>query len=141
DALDPAAVPVGAIIWKTDDPALRQRLERTFAGADLPAVRRTPLTVRVRGAVGGPLEVTARDDGGREAVAVWPGPLEAARKHPLTADGVREQFGRLGDTPFDLGAVEVALAGDAMVPRSVLNDLRRRVVADLLAQRQASARH
>jgi putative protease len=138
--LDISAVPAGAIVWKTDDPALRQRLEHTYSG-DVPVVHRTPLAVLVRGAVGGSLEVIAHDDVGREAIATWPGPLEAARKHPLTADAVREQFGRLIDTPFELTEVVVELADDVMAPRSVLNDLRRRVVADLLAQRQAAKRH
>lgn len=138
--LDLSKVPAGALVWKTDDPALRQRLEHTFAG-DVPVVHRTPLTVHVRAAVGGPLDVTVTDGAGRTANATWPGPLEAARKHPLTADAVREQFSRLGDTPFALAAVEVHLAGDVMVPRSVLNDLRRRAVAELLSQREAASRH
>jgi putative protease len=133
-------VPAGAIVWKTDDPALRRRLERTFAG-DVPVVRQRPLKVRVRGAVGGPLTVTARDDVGREAVAEWPGPLAEARKHPLTAEAIREQLGRLGDTPFALADVEIDLAGDVMVPRSVLNDLRRQVVTNLLRRRETAARH
>ncbi|HEX4588884.1 MAG TPA: U32 family peptidase, partial [Gemmataceae bacterium] len=137
---DQTKVHSGAIVWKTDDPALRQRFERTFAG-DVPTVHRTRLTLHVRGSVGGPFEVTATDDAGRRAVAVWPGPLEAARKQPLTAEIVHEQFGRLAETPFTLADVEVDLAGDVLAPRSVLNDLRRRLVADLLRQREAAARH
>jgi putative protease len=137
---DPSVVPSGAIVWKTDDPALRQRLEHTFAG-DVPTVHRTPLTLHVRASVGGPLEVTATDDAGRRAVVTWLGPLEAARKHPLTAENIREQFGRLVDTPFALAEVEVELTGDVIAPRSVLNDLRRQLVADLLRQRRAAVRH
>ncbi len=137
---DLAVIPAGAIVWKTDDPVLRQRLERTFAG-DIPTVHRTPVMVRVRGAIGGPLEITAGDDGGREATASWPGPLEAARKQPLTVEVVREQVGRLSDTLFVLADVHVELTGAVMVPRSVLNDLRRQLVTDLLAQREAAARH
>jgi putative protease len=131
---EPSLVPPGAIVWKTDDPALRQRLEQTFAG-DISTVHRAPLTVHVRGAVGGPLEVIATDDAGRQAMASWSGPLEAARKHPLSAEVIREQFGRLGDTPFVLADVVMEVDGDVLAPRSVLNDLRRRLVADLLRQR------
>jgi putative protease len=137
---DPSLVPPGAIVWKTDDPALRQRLEQTFAG-DIPTVHRAPLTLRVHGAIGGPLEVTATDDAGRRAVAAWPGPLEVARKQPLTAVIIREQFGRLSDTPFALADVTLDVAGDVLAPRSVLNDLRRQIVADLLRQRETAARH
>jgi len=137
---DLSLIPTGAIVWKTDDPFLRQRLEHTFAG-DIPTIHRTPLTVRVRGSIGGPLEITACDDAGRQAIAAWPGPLEAARKQPLTTEIVREQLGRLNDTPFVLADVQVELAGDVLAPRSVLNDLRRRLVADLLEQREAANRH
>ena len=46
-------------------------------------------------------------------------------KQPLTLDVAREQLGRLGDTPFELGEVRLEIPADAMVPKSVLNQLRR----------------
>lgn len=132
-----AAVTAGCIIWKTDDPALRRRLERTFA-QDRPA-RRVPLKAAVRGSVGGPLSVTLGDDEGHEAEVAWEGPLERARKHPLSPDVIREQLGRLGETPFELAEVTVDLPEPVMVPKSVLNDLRRQAVARLLDQRSRGA--
>jgi U32 family peptidase len=137
DALDPAKIPAGVVVWKTDDPALRKRLEQSFAH-DKPA-RRTPLWARAAGRVGGPFTVAARAEGGPEVTVAWPGPLEAARKHPLTADTFRDQFGRLGDTPFELAGVELELPDPVMVPKSVLNDLRRQAVG-LLQERPATAR-
>jgi putative protease len=133
DALDPRKIPVGAVVWKTDDPALRKRLEQSFA-ADRVA-RRVPLSVRVAGRAGGALTVTVRDPNGRAAAASWPGPLEVARKHPATADSLREPFARLGDTPFELAELTADLPDAVMVPRSVVNDLRRQAVAQLLERR------
>jgi putative protease len=49
-SLDPAAIPVGCDVWKTDDPALRRRLAQTYA-QDRPA-RRAALAARVAGAAG-----------------------------------------------------------------------------------------
>ena len=40
----------------------------------------------------------------------------------------REQLGRLGGTPFELGQVTLDVADPVMVPKSVLNDLRRQAV-------------
>jgi putative protease len=130
-----AAVTVGATMWRTDDPALRRRLERTFyAGNVLP---RIALSLEISGRTGEQLRVVGRDDRGHSAEVYWEQPLEAARKHTLTRELVFEQFGRLGGTQFHLA--DVRLVGDAgsvdclpvMVPKSVLNELRRRLLARL----------
>ncbi|MGE5191870.1 MAG: DUF3656 domain-containing U32 family peptidase, partial [Deltaproteobacteria bacterium] len=137
-----AAVATGAMLWRTDDPELRRRLERTFAGDVV--VPRIPLAVEFTGEAGGNLCVVGRDDTGAVAEVVWEQPLAAARKHPLTAVLVREQFGRLGGTPFHLAGVKLTgTAGPAaslpvMVPKSVLNGLRRRLVAKLLELRRTN---
>jgi putative protease len=128
-SLDLSAIPVGCDVWKTDDPALRKRLEQSYA-QDKPA-RRAPVTATVSGRVGGPLTLTLSDATGRTASATWPGPLELATKRPTSADEVREQLARLGDTPFELAGVTVDLPEAVLVPRSVLNDLRRRTAAEL----------
>jgi putative protease len=128
------AVAVGAIVWKTDDPAVRKRLEGTFARDAV--ARRVPLSANVVARVGELLTITARDDAGHAATVSWDKPLEAAQKFPLTPEVFRDQFGRLGDTPFELGRVEgLDAPTGAMVPKSVLNDLRRRAVEQLLKAR------
>jgi len=132
-------VAVGSVVWKTDDPALEKRLAREHA--ERQAGRKTPISVRVRARLGGDLRMVFRDSLGHEAEAFWPGPLTRAEKHPLSEQLLREQLGRLGDTPFELGAVDAAGIGPVMVPKSVLNDLRRQAVAGLLELRSQSARH
>ncbi|MBI5756978.1 MAG: DUF3656 domain-containing protein, partial [Planctomycetales bacterium] len=139
-----AAIAPGCIVWKTDDPALRRRLERTYANGS--ATIREPISVRIEGVAGQPLAVRFLDSSGHSGDVIGDMPLATAIKHPLTVELVREQFGRLGDTPFELGSI--ALHGDVgvadqlpvMVPKSVLNDLRRRAVAALIAARGRSDR-
>ena len=143
--VDLAAVALGSRVWKTDDPAARRRLESTYSRESVP--RRVPVSVRVLARVGEPLRVEFLDDAGHEARVSWDQALQPAERNPLTAELIRQQMGRLGDTPFELAAVE--MLGDAgpgqtqpvMVPKSVLNDLRRRAVYLLLEQRAAAARH
>jgi putative protease len=137
--LDPAAVPVGCEVYRTDDPALRKRLEQSYA-QDRTA-RRVPVSAHVTGTIGGALTLTFTDPDGHEATASWPGPLEAATKHPTTADDIRAQLTRLGDTPFELSDLAVALPDGVLVPRSVLNDLRRQAADALVAQRTTAQRH
>jgi putative protease len=138
-SLDTSAIPVGCDTWKTDDPALRKRLEQSYA-QDRPA-RRVPLAARLTGSAGGPLVLALTDENGHTATAAWPGPLEVARKRATTADEIREQLARLGDTPFELGELAVELPDPVMVPRSVLNDLRRHAAAELAERRLELKRH
>ena len=136
-AVNLAAIASGNLVWKTDDPAFRHRIEQTYSRDCTP--RRVGVTVRIEGRVGGPLRVTL-NDGLHRVAAEWPGPLHAALKHPLTESLVREQFGRLGETPFELAGVELRLSDAVMAPKSVLNDLRRRAVAQLIDARSAASR-
>jgi len=142
-SLNRSAIAQGAIVWRTDDPTMRRRMEQTFNREPLP--RRTAISFHAAGRVGGPLTLTVRDFDGRECSAVWDGPLQLAQKHPLSVETLREQCGRLGETPFELGpessnSVTLDAVEPIMVPKSVLNDLRRRAVDELLAARLAAPR-
>jgi putative protease len=118
---------------------VRRRLETTFA-RDMIA-RRVPVSASVAGKVGERLTVTVRDDLGIEVTVSWDKPLEIAQKFPLTESLFREQFGRMGDTPFELAGVEgIHAATNVMAPKSVLNDLRRRAIEELLVKRADAAR-
>lgn len=134
-AVNLSAVAVGAIVWKTDDPAVRRRLESSFAREGV--ARRSPLDAHVSAVVGQTLSITVRDAGGHSTTVKWDQPLAAAQKFPLTESLFFEQFGRLGDSPFELARVTGLEQGSpAMVPKSVLNDLRRQAVERLLALRE-----
>jgi putative protease len=133
------ALTVGCIVWRTDDPALRKRLEQSF-NRERP-VKREPLSFTLAGTIGGPLSLSAADAAGRTAAVTWNGPLEAARKHPLDLASLRTQLDRLGDTPFALGSVALSTEAGAMVPKSVLNGLRREVVEAIVARRAAGGKH
>ena len=57
--------------------------------------------------------------------------IEQARSAPLDETALREKLGKLGDSPFELGALEVALPAGTIVPVSSLNRARRALVAAL----------
>jgi U32 family peptidase len=131
------AVPSGWIIRRTYHAALMQGARATFAGmpADVPR-RRERLDVRVFGSAGSPLKIIATAGDGytmaRGAIALVP-----ATKRALDRAQLREQLGRLGESPFVLGAVDDAgLAAGLFVPVSELNRLRQQIVEDLSAQRE-----
>ena len=117
-------------VWKTDDPAMYRALRATYekTGARVP-VDATAVEEN------GNLRVTFSD--GLHRVSGDVGPLQEAKKRPLTADYLREPLGRLGNTPFELRNLDVRL-GNVMVPVSQINDLRRRLSEDLEKVRRAN---
>lgn len=132
-AVDFDRIPVGCDVWKTDDPELKKRLTQTFS-QDKPA-RRQPVTAVLGGNVGGPLTLTLSTDSGMSASTMWPGPLEVATKRATTPDEMRDQLARLGNTPFELAGLTTALPPGVLVPKSVLNDLRRQAAVELESKR------
>ena len=50
----------------------------------------------------------------------WDKPLEEARNMHITADVLREQFGRLGGTPFVLHDIKIEHLDNVMVPAKCL---------------------
>jgi putative protease len=130
-------VAAGWTVLITSKGALLERARRSYGAAEANAsLPKTALDVSVSGAEGGPLELTFTGEGlgvtVRSAV-----PLAKAERHALDVTRLREQLGRLGETPFELGSIDVAeLKGALFLPVSVLNDLRQEAVRTVLALRE-----
>lgn len=138
-ALDPARIRPGDLVWRSHDPDL-DKFVRPYLEAATP-LHKQPVDVRVTAHEGAPLVAEwslARDPQVRVTVTS-PGPLGGAEKRALTADLLREQFGRLGNTAYALAEVTLDLCGRPFAPASLLNDLRRQAV-EPLAARQAAPR-
>ncbi len=146
-----ARVAPGARVWKTDDPAVRRRLERF--GAESGFTRRIPVHAEVTvcpaaAPVGSwNLTLTLRSDDVLAVRVAAPEPLAPARTQPLTRAALRTQLDRLGDTPFALAGVALLAEGQpaesvpVMLPRSVLNELRRAAAAELRGRLAERHRH
>lgn len=126
-------VRAGDKLWKTNDPELDRRLRQSFQG-DRPQFQR-PISVEVAGNVGEPLRAIARDEWGNVAQVESSMPLVEARTRPLGNEQLCDKLGRLGNTPFQLAAIDNQLQGEVALPASELNRLRREFVAQLEAKR------
>jgi putative protease len=136
------ALPARSIVgdgWRvvrSSEAALLARARASYASlpADLRA-RRTRLDVRLFGSAGGPLKAVFSADG--ETVTVRSDVnLAPASKRALDATSLREQLGRLGETPFVLAGLEMdALGAGLFLPISELNHLRQQAVDELLQRR------
>jgi putative protease len=82
--------------------------------------------------VGQPLHLEwSIDKAGVRACVESDGLLAASEKRPVTLELLRDQLGRLGNTPYTLADVDADIQGEPFVPSSLLNDLRRQAVARL----------
>ena len=93
------------------------------------------LHVRLFGNAGSPLKAVFVADG--ESTTVCSNVVLApASKRSLDTASLREQLGRLGETPFALGSLATdALASGLFLPISELNHLRQQAVDQLLERR------
>ncbi len=122
--VDFAKLKPGHRVWKTDDPALNAALRSSYQREQLPT-RKTRVHWTVRGTVGETLVLSDAAHGVEVASSL---PLAAAANRPLTEASLRDQFGRLGGTVYELASLEVDLSGEAILPVSELNRMRRALV-------------
>ncbi len=123
-------------VYRTAQGVLLERARASYAALpDHVRAHRTRLDVRLFGSAGAPLKATFT--AGDETATVQSGiPLAPASKRALDKTILREQLGRLGDTPFVLAALDhEALAEGLFLPVSELNHLRQRAVDELLQRR------
>lgn len=129
-------IPVGWTVVRSSHARLLEQARASYAA--LPAAvqaRRTRIDVRLFGHAGSPLKVVATC-GDDELVARSEIVLQPASKRALDVAQLREQLGRLGETPFVLGALDAAgLGAGLFLPVSELNRVRQQLVDELMLRR------
>src|SRR5712671_5026380 len=136
-AIEPAEdIPAGWIVVRSAEAALLTRARESFAAVPSTGTpERTRLDVVALGAAGEPLTLICRVGSG-EVTVKSTAALAPATQHGLDEERLRAQLGRLGETPFTLGDVDVSgLAQDLFIPISILNDLRREATGIVLRDR------
>jgi putative protease len=118
----------GDLVWRTHDPDL-DRAARPFLEPSAPVARQT-VDVRVIAREGEPL-VADWSVAGVCATVTSDGPLSAAQNRALSVEVLRDQFSRLGNTPYQLGEIAAEITGSPFAPVSMLNQLRREAVEQL----------
>ena len=123
----------GDRIWRTDDPDL-DRAARAYTQAASP-LSRQPVIVRVTAIEGEPLvtEWSLVKQPHTSVIVKSSSPVSAAQNRSLSPELLREQFGRLGNTAYELADVTPNIQGAPFVPVSELNQVRRSAVERLQA--------
>lgn len=129
-------VDAGWRVVRTSDATLLSDARATFEHVAVPdRTGLVRLDMRAFGQAGGALKLVVTD--GVQTVTVRSEvPLAVASKRALDLAQMREQLGRLGETPYVLGDVNAdGLAEQCFLPVSALNRLRQDAVAQLTEQR------
>ncbi len=126
----------GWTVVRSSDAALVERARASYAA--LPAAiraRKARLDVRLFGNAGSPLKAVFLAEG--ETITVRSEiNLAPASRRALDEKTLREQLGRLGETPFALATLETrGLADGLFLPVSELNHLRQQAVDELVQRR------
>lgn len=120
-------------VFKIFDDELTSEARKYFSGKP---VRKIFVDASVFARVGEPLTLNFTDSDGNSATASTKFLCEAAKNRPLTLETLEKQFGRLGNSIFALrNGISADIDANLMVPISEMNDLRRKVVAELENQR------
>ena len=130
------SVPAGWRVVRTSEAKLLERARASYAALSSEIrQRKARLDVRLFGGPGTPLKAVFTSDG--ESVTVRSEvTLSVADKRPLDVASLREHFGRLGETPFVLGSLDVtALSAGLFLPVSEQNHVRQEAVEQLMLRR------
>jgi len=135
-AVNTSRIRAGDLVWRTHDPEI-DKAARPYTAAASP-VSKQKVNVRVIARVGQPLELEwsllarSTDQPDVRVRVVSDALLAAAQNRGLAPEVLREQLGRLGNTAYELGDLELVSEGSPFAPSSLLNQLRRQAVERLV---------
>jgi len=131
-----ARIRPGDLVWRTHDPEV-DKAARPYTSANAP-VSKQKVDVRVNANAGRTLEMSWRLTARPEVFVIVTSdePLEAAQSRAITPEFLRDQLGRLGNTPYELGGLDLESDAACFAPSSLLNQLRRQAV-EQIAQLQS----
>ncbi len=123
------SIHIGDKVWKTNDPELDKQIRQSYTGENPQFTR--PINIEVHGEIGEKLIAVCRDELGNIVQLESEIFIAEAHTRPLSIERLKEQFGRLGNTPFYLDTFINHLNGNIMLPVSELNRMRREIVSKL----------
>lgn len=129
DNLNLRKIHIGDKVWKTSDPELDKQIRQSYGGENPQFTR--PINIDIYGEIGEKLIAIAEDELGNIVKIESEILIVEAHTKPLSTERLKEQFGRLGNTPFYLDTFSNHLNGNIMLPVSELNRMRREVVTKL----------
>ena len=124
-------IPSGSTVLRSNAAAMMNSARSSYSAVALPGGSKTRLDVRAFGTAGAALKLIFTA-GGDSVTARSDAALVPARNRALDESQLREQLGRLGETPYALGDLDTGGLGEGMfLPVSELNRMRQEAVEEL----------
>ncbi|MDP2765837.1 MAG: U32 family peptidase, partial [Candidatus Methanoperedens sp.] len=116
----------GSAVFKTYDCRLMASLETR-------SIRKIPVKMSVKARISEPVELCIND--GKNEIIVYGAIVSRAESKPMSKDSIVAQLKKLGNTVFETQEISFDSDENIFIPVSELNELRRRAVARLEAER------
>lgn len=116
----------GSAVFKTYD-------SRLMASLETKSIRKIPIKMSIKARAGEPVELCISD--GKNEITVHGATVSRAESKPMSKNSIAAQLKKLGNTVFEAHEISFEIDGDIFIPVSELNELRRRAVAELEAER------
>jgi putative protease len=117
----------GSAVFKTYD-------SRLMASLEAKSVRKIPVKMSVKARISEPVELCIND--GKNEIIVHGGIVSGAESKPMSNNSIAAQLKKLGNTVFEAHEISFEIDENIFIPVSELNELRRRAVAQLEAERK-----
>ncbi len=117
----------GSAVFKTYD-------SRLMASLEAKSIRKIPVKMSVKARICEPVELCIND--GENEIIVHGGLVSRAESKPVSKDSIATQLKKLGNTCFEAHEISFDSGENIFIPVSELNELRRRAVAGLEAERE-----
>ena len=98
--------------------------------------KKIPIEYKVKSIINEPLEITITDK--KNTITVTGNIVEQSINSPITEDRIKEQLGKLGNTPFELNSFEIKKDNNIFISVKELNDLKRNLIEQLSNIRQSN---
>jgi len=124
-------VAVGSTIYKVVDNDLIEKINDEY----LKNNKRVPIKMKFNANVGEAMSLVVRDYDDHYVVVNSDYVVEKANTSPTLNDKIVEQLSKLNDTPYYLERVNVYIDNEGIMPVKFINELRRKAIELLNAQR------
>ncbi|MCZ7392836.1 MAG: U32 family peptidase [Candidatus Methanoperedens sp.] len=116
----------GSAVFKTYD-------SRLMASLEAKSIRKIQVKLSVKARIGEPVELCINDD--ENEIIIYGGIVSRAESKPMSKNSIATQLKKLGNTVFEAQEISFEIDKNIFIPVSELNELRRKAVARLEAER------
>ncbi|WP_094227460.1 DUF3656 domain-containing U32 family peptidase [Methanolobus psychrotolerans] len=119
----------GTIVYRTLDDSLMKGLQQSFSSPS--PIRRIPVSISLKAHTGEKMELSVSDNENNIANVISDYVVETSLKRPTTAEDVRNQLSKTGNTVFEPSGIEIDIPDNAFIPIKELNNARNEAISRL----------